>query len=179
MVTIGEKARNTKSSYRDPGTLNGALNLISQRTEGRAVYLVQVGSTRGRTSNYRNIITRNYGYLQDERQIAQVYQAADVLLYASRADTFPTVILESLACGTPVIATSVGGIPEQINHGSTGFLVPKGDYADMANRALQVLLDDQLRGQLSENAVRDVGMRFNLHHQARKYLDLYAEILSH
>jgi glycosyltransferase involved in cell wall biosynthesis len=53
-------------------------------------------------------------YQQDTEIVARYYQAGDIYLHAARADTFPNTVLEALACGTPVVATAVGGIPEQV-----------------------------------------------------------------
>ena len=70
-------------------------------------------------------------YQKDPEQVARYHQAADIYIHPARADTFPTTIIEALACGTPVVATAVGGIPEQIVEGKTGFLVPVGDAGAM------------------------------------------------
>lgn len=64
---------------------------------------------------------------------------------AAHADTFPTTVLEALACGIPVVATAVGGIPEQVQDGITGFLMPHGDAETMMARIVQIREDDELR----------------------------------
>ncbi len=101
------------------------------------------------------------------------YQAADVYLHPSRADTFPNVVLEALACGTPVVATAVGGIPEQIDDGVTGFLVPPGDSEAMAARVAQLLRDANMRRRLGENAADHARQRFSLDSQVDAYLEWY------
>jgi glycosyltransferase involved in cell wall biosynthesis len=53
-------------------------------------------------------------YQKDPAVVARYYQAADIYIHSARADTFPNTVLEALACGTPVVATAVGGIPEQV-----------------------------------------------------------------
>ena len=58
-------------------------------------------------------------------ELALYEKAANIYIHASRANTFPTSVLETMACGTPVIATAVGGIPEQIQDGDSSlFSVP-------------------------------------------------------
>jgi glycosyltransferase involved in cell wall biosynthesis len=64
---------------------------------------------------------------------------SDLCLCTTKADTINHAILEALVCGTPVVATAVGGIPEQIEGGVTGFLAPAGDAASMAARIEQLL----------------------------------------
>jgi glycosyltransferase involved in cell wall biosynthesis len=126
--------------------------------------------------------------------LARHYQAADLYLHAARADTFPTTVLEALACGTPVVATAVGGIPEQIRghapaggawdgalnpHGAeegTGSLVPPGNGPALAEAAGALLGDAQLLARLSENAARDARARFDAARCAQEYLAYYAAI---
>jgi glycosyltransferase involved in cell wall biosynthesis len=129
-------------------------------------------------------------YQKDPKRVAQYYQAADLYLHAAHADTFPTTILEALACGTPVVATAVGGIPEQIKslsannatnghppHEATGILVPPRDATAMAIAIEQLLADTSLLRQLGENAAVDARMRFGLEQQVDAYLNWYQEII--
>ncbi|MEE9405601.1 MAG: glycosyltransferase [Algisphaera sp.] len=80
-----------------------------------------------------------HGPVHDRQRMADHYRAADVFIHAAHAENYPTVILEALACHTPVIATAVGGIPEQIQHNTTGLLVPPQNAPAMA-RAIDTLL---------------------------------------
>jgi glycosyltransferase involved in cell wall biosynthesis len=117
--------------------------------------------------------------------MAQAYQAADVYLHAARADTFPLTVLEALACGTPVVATATGGIPEQVRSlrtsaaardaeglpetAPTGILTPPGDAA-AATRAVEQILDDvALRERLGAAAADDARARFDLEKQCDAY----------
>jgi glycosyltransferase involved in cell wall biosynthesis len=108
--------------------------------------------------------------------VARCYAAADVYVHAARADTFPNTVLEALACGTPVVATEVGGIPEQVDEARTGFLVPPGDAEALADRTTRVLLDAGLRQRMGMSAVEAVRERFDLGRQADAYLDWYYEL---
>ncbi len=80
----------------------------------------------------------------------------------SGADTFPTTVLEALACGAPVVASAVGGIPEQVVEGRTGFLVPVGEARAMAERVLDLLADEGLRLRMGRQAAEDAAWRFGL-----------------
>ena len=75
----------------------------------------------------------SFGYLHDEYSIILLYNAANAFVTPSLAENFPNTILESLACGTPVVGFNVGGIPDLITHKKTGYLVKYKDEIDLAN----------------------------------------------
>nr|WP_292491037.1 glycosyltransferase [Methanoculleus sp. 10] len=104
--------------------------------------------------------------------------AADLYLHPARAETFPNTVLEALACGTPVVASAVGGIPEQIVEGRTGCLVPVGDARAMAGRVLDLLADERLRLRMGRLAAGDAARRFGRERMVGEYLAFYDEILS-
>ncbi len=112
--------------------------------------------------------------------VARYYQAADVYLHAAFPDSenFPTTVLEALACGTPVIATVVGGIPEQIDEGVTGHLVPAQDSAALAHALGEILADETRRRQMADQCRRVAAARFDLGHQVHRHLEWYQEILA-
>jgi glycosyltransferase involved in cell wall biosynthesis len=87
------------------------------------------------------------------------------------------VVMEALACGTPVVATDVGGIPEMIRDGETGFLVPPGDSRAMAARIVQLLADDSLRASFGQKAATSAHLLFDLKQQVDSYLSWYETIL--
>jgi len=87
-------------------------------------------------------------------------------------------VFEALACGLPVVATAVDGIPEQIEEGRSGFLIPAGDAQAMADRVLQLLVNNSLRASISSTAA-DIAVRsFGVQKQVQAYLDWYEQILS-
>ena len=82
------------------------------------------------------------GYCEDEETIARCYAAADFLVYPTKADNQPRVLLEAMACGCPCVATDVGGVSELVAHGETGCLARAGD-ADGLREGIEALLDDR------------------------------------
>jgi glycosyltransferase involved in cell wall biosynthesis len=119
---------------------------------------------------------RYTGYVSEASRLATYYQAADVVLHAAHADNFPCVILEALACGTPVIATAVGGIPEEIDDGVTGWLVPKGDARAMARRVLEIAADPDLVRAMTAAASSRARREFAIDLQVSRYLDWFDEL---
>lgn len=114
---------------------------------------------------------------RDQSSVANYYQAADVYIHAAKVDNFPTTILEALACGLPVIATAVGGIPEQVADGQTGFLVPRGDHRTMAGAIHYLLEHSEKRQEMSQQAVRIARQYFGSMRMVDEYLSLYQKIL--
>lgn len=72
------------------------------------------------------------GVLRDEKAAAEAYRAADLYLHLAHQENAPCQIQEALACGTPVLAFSVGGIPEMLREGETGFLISRDERADLS-----------------------------------------------
>ncbi len=134
-------------------------------------------------------------FQHDRAQVAEYYRAADLYVHAARADTFPNTILEALACGTPVVATGVGGIPEQVRslqawsptanaasseslRSATGIIVEPGDGEALGKAAEYLLNNENVRMKASENAARDAQERFSLNGQVEAYLALYSRMLA-
>lgn len=117
------------------------------------------------------------GYVADETQLALLYSMADVYVLPSVEDNLPSVVLESLACGTPVVAFDTGGIPDMIEHRRTGWLVPPGDAAGLADGVRWALAGEggARRALLCRSAALE---RHPLATQARAYVDLYRELLA-
>ena len=89
-------------------------------------------------------------YVKDELK-SSYYKSADVFVLPSVMGTecFPLTILESMACGTPVVASEIGGIPDAVINGRSGFLVPPGDGESLATAIVNILNDNEKREDMS------------------------------
>ncbi len=87
----------------------------------------------------------------DPTSIAGVYDAADIYLNGSEIDNQPLSLLEAFACGLPIVTTDAGGIPDIVSDRKTGMVVPRGDYAQLAERAIEVLNNPLLASQMIQN----------------------------
>ena len=103
---------------------------------------------------------------------------ADVFVLPSRMESFGIVLLEALACGTPVVASSVGGIKCVVQGGVNGLLVPYGDVEGLAEGMLMLLRDRELASQLVAEGPRRIAERYGWMAVARQTLDLYEEAAS-
>jgi glycosyltransferase involved in cell wall biosynthesis len=117
------------------------------------------------------------GHLHDNLTLALAYSAADVFVCPSRQENFPNTILESLACGTPVAAFSVGGIPDMVEHGRNGYLAKPEDTADLAAGIALLMRDADLRQRMGQIGREKVEREFSFPVIARRHIALYEEIL--
>jgi glycosyltransferase involved in cell wall biosynthesis len=121
---------------------------------------------------FENLKYHRLGVINDERLMALVYSAADMTIIASREDNFPNVILESLCCGTPVIGTPAGGIPESIVNGRDGFVAESIKSECLAAAIRAGIACDFNRSLIASCAA----LQFDQAVQATRYLDLYREL---
>jgi D-inositol-3-phosphate glycosyltransferase len=82
------------------------------------------------------------------------YRACDIVCIPSVAESFGRTVIEAFACGTPVVATAVGGIREIVTHEQTGLLVDYGDEKNLAEAVRLMLERDRLRNEVKANARR-------------------------
>jgi glycosyltransferase involved in cell wall biosynthesis len=192
-ILVFTAARARENMFKDFDTVSRAASRIAAAITERRVICLAVGDT-GPTEVLDNGEIRFVPYRTDPREVAAFYQAADLYLHAAKADTFPTTILEALSTGLPVVATAVGGIPEEVRSlagapGSwsgtavdrtqaTGVLVDQEDADGMAAAATSILTDESLRAALSANAARDAAGRFDLQRQLDETIDWYREIIA-
>jgi glycosyltransferase involved in cell wall biosynthesis len=106
--------------------------------------------------------------------VMAVLDAADVLLHPTRADAFPTVLLQALAAGVPIVASGVGGIPEIVEDGRTGLLVPPPLTASaFANRLRSLVGDPGLRRALAERGRERFETEFTADRWAKRLRRVY------
>ena len=106
----------------------------------------------------------------DEKRLA--YSAADALLHPAPVDNFPNVVLEAMACGTPTIALPVGGLPEMVRPGVSGWLADQATPAALGDAVDRALLGDRLRESCRDLAKRE----YSLDLQGQRYVQLFAEL---
>lgn len=178
--------------FKDYQTLRDVISRISGQPSGREILFIALGEDApSERIGCAEIVF--VPYKTDASTVALYYQAADIYIHAAKVDTFPTSVLEALACGKPVVATGVGGIPEQVKslglqtsggfsptYGAdmaTGVLVTQGNAETMEKAIVSLLVDSNLRKRLGENAAQDARQHFSLDQQVRAYLEWYKEII--
>jgi glycosyltransferase involved in cell wall biosynthesis len=109
--------------------------------------------------------------------VAPALAQADLLLVTSRYESFCLAALEAMACGVPVVAPHVGGLPEVVRDGSSGLLFPPGDHAAAARMAAALLADPARHAAMRQAAVRHAA-RFGYARVVPLYADLYRGLLA-
>ena len=183
--------------WKDYDMLRSVVIQLARRLHNLRLLFVALGEdARGERIDHAEI--RFIPYQVTPEAVTRYYQAADIYVHAAKVDTFPNTILEALACGIPVVATAVGGIPEQVKalrpeaepgrtesaavafcgaEEATGLLVLPRDIEAMVWSLEQLLRHDTLRFQLGRNAADDASQRFNLDREVKDYQEWYVEIL--
>lgn len=111
------------------------------------------------------------------RDLQDIFQAMDLLVLPSHTEGLPNVVLEAFACGKPVVATSVGGVPELVENGRNGVLVPPGEPGVLGEAIVRCITEPSLREAYGRGAQSTVRSRFTFEQQTRGLESIYAEIL--
>jgi N-acetyl-alpha-D-glucosaminyl L-malate synthase BshA len=108
----------------------------------------------------------------------EVLVGADLFLLPSESESFGLAALEAMACHVPVIASDVGGLPEVVAHGETGYLFPVGDVDSMAEAAIRILQDDELRARLGRAARKRSVEHFDQDRVVARYREIYDRVVA-
>jgi glycosyltransferase involved in cell wall biosynthesis len=117
------------------------------------------------------------GFTQSDRLMASVYSAADVLLHPAVAENLANGIIESLACGTPVVAFRVGGIPDVVRDGETGYLARLRDVEDLSEGLRKVLLAQKMQPDIADQCRRTIETGYTLETELQRFASLYEEMV--
>ncbi len=123
------------------------------------------------------ITTINLGYVNSDRLKSIAYSAADLFIFPTRADNLPLVLQESMACGTPIVSFKVGGVPDLVRPGVTGYLAQPEDAQDFCHGIVQLLEDENLRQSMGKNCRAIALEEYPLELQAQRYIELYRQVL--
>ena len=160
--------------FKDFSTLKEALRLLGEKED---VVLIALGES-GPSESYGRARIDYVPHTFSVETIARYYQAANVYVHAALAENFPTTILEAMACGLPVVASRIGGIPEQVIDQKTGLLVDPASPKALATALSQVLGDPTYAKQLGLAGLTRLQNHFTLERQAQAYWQWYEELAS-
>jgi len=169
-------AQNMSSRRKGADLLIEALRHL--RATGVAdVRLVTVGAGGEEFAKLSPYPVLELGRLDDDHLLAAAYSAADLFVLPTRADNLPLVLMESIACGTPCVSFRVGGVPDIVRPGRTGWLAEPEDAADLARCLRQALERDELRERMRADCRKVAVKEYDVRIMARRYVALYEELL--
>jgi glycosyltransferase involved in cell wall biosynthesis len=179
--------------WKDFATLIAAMRQVAAGwTAAEPLMLVLVGAKDA--PRIEGMEVRAVPFVNDEGTLATWFRAADAYVHSAKVETFGNVLLEARACGTAVVTTAVGGIPEHVEglawpgapeatarHAldqATGVLARACDPQALAQAVSLLLHDGAVRERIAINGMRSVHARYGIEKQAAAYLRWYEEILA-
>ncbi len=146
-------------------------------TEFGDVTLLVMGAEDTKWPGSTSYKTKTLGYVESDEALAIVYSAADLFVLPTLAENLPNGILESMACGTPVLSFHVGGVPDAVRHLETGYLAPLADAEELANGLKMLLRDSTLRERMGRRSREIAEAHYPLDLQTARFLSLYQDVV--
>jgi L-malate glycosyltransferase len=169
------------SNFRPVKRIGDVLAIFGEVNRQRPCRLLLIGDGPERSQAERWV--RELGlearvlFLGKQDSFVELLASADVFLLPSEQESFGLAALEALSCGVPVVASDVGGVPELVDSGETGYLAPVGDVRAMADRVLSLVGDPARWRAFSQRARQRVLERFQLGPAMERYEALYRRAL--
>jgi glycosyltransferase involved in cell wall biosynthesis len=174
LVLFGAIASDRRKGFH---LLLSALHQIDKYRWKDRVELVVFGASQSAQLLDLGFNTHYLGYMRDDISLALIYSAADVMVVPSTQEAFGQTAIESLACGTPVVAFSATGLKDIVVHQQNGYLATPFEVEDLAAGIAWVLAEEERHQKLRFCAREKSLQNFTAEIQARRYLSLYEEIL--
>ncbi|MDO8514397.1 MAG: glycosyltransferase [bacterium] len=164
--------------------LEQALAVYADVADRSSAELVLIGDGPYRVEMEKRVVqkglrarTRFLGILRGE-VLVEAINACDVLLITSTSENQPMTLLQAMACGLPTVTADAGGLPEYVQDGVTGYIVPTMDTRLFADRIIKLLEDPTLANQFGE-AARKSAERFSPEHIAKEFEGVYNSLTFH
>jgi len=156
--------------------LQSALQNLPSSIGSKCEFLT-FGDTMSPVIDAYGIPHRNLGKVAGDIALSLVYSASDVYISPAIQEAFGLTVLESMACGTPVVAFDTGGAQDIIDHKSTGYLAKMCDADDLAEGIEWCLMNNENERRLSQNCRSRSISHFDINQVARQYASLYSRIV--
>ncbi|MCL6583650.1 MAG: glycosyltransferase family 4 protein [bacterium] len=123
---------------------------------------------------------RNYRYLGivTGQEKIKLLKESNIFILPSYSEGFSRAVLEAMAMGKPIICTPVGALREILKDGENGFLIPPGDFRQLARRIIQLLEDPELRNRMAQKNIDHVRRRFTAEKISARLADYFHEVLT-
>jgi N-acetyl-alpha-D-glucosaminyl L-malate synthase BshA len=169
------------SNFRALKRVDDVIRIFAEVRRSRTCELVLIGDGPERSRVERLVheegLTSSVTFLGQQLNFVEVLQGARAFLLPSASESFGLAALEALSCGVPVVASRIGGLPEVVEHGGSGFLEEVGDIAAMAASLARLLDDDALFARMSARAREMTLARFMREPIVDRYEAFYRQVL--
>jgi N-acetyl-alpha-D-glucosaminyl L-malate synthase BshA len=180
LAPAGHKILVHVSNFRPVKRIPDVIRIFSGVRRAMPATLILVGDGPDRDAAEKEADRLELGadvrFLGKVDQVAELLRGSDLLLLPSQTESFGLAALEAMACGVPVIATAVGGLPEVVVSGETGFLAPVGAVDAMAAEAIAILADAPRHARMRA-AAADRARAFATELVVPQYEALYEEVM--
>lgn len=169
------------SNFRPVKRVQDCVRILAEVRNHVPAKLVLVGDGPDRSDTER--LTRELGlwdhvyFLGKQSALPEILARADVFLLPSQQESFGLSALEAMACGVPIVATNIGGIPEVVRHGETGYIAELGDVTRMAKYCVELFTSPKKLAAFRENAIRRAVERFDIDLIVPMYESVYEQAL--
>lgn len=168
------KVKETRKGFQ---YLQDALRLLKSRRPDLPIELMVLGKAEPEALQALPYPFHAFGMVQDVATLAEIYGAADLFVIPSLEDNLPNTVMESLACGTPVVGFHTGGIPEMVGHLQEGFIAPQRDTAALSEGITWVAEQQTQVDGLRAAARRKVETHYANSVVSARYIRLYQSLL--
>jgi L-malate glycosyltransferase len=180
-ITPGEKVIIHVSNFRSVKRVPDVIEAFAKITEEVPSKLLLVGDGPEMSVICRLVndlkLKDKVLFLGKQDNVEELYSISDLMLLLSEKESFGLVALEAMACGVPCIGTDVGGIPEVISDGETGYICTLGNITDISRKAIKLLTDERLLDKFSSQSISLAKDRFSAARIVIQYEELYYELL--
>jgi glycosyltransferase involved in cell wall biosynthesis len=139
--------------------------------------IVGDGDARAKHERMAGSIQENVIFTGFRNDVCNLMSAADVFVLPSLSEGCPVVVLEASACGVPVIATGVGGVPDLVDNGNTGIVVKPRSVAELSQAILQMMGNPDLRSEMGRKGRERIEQRFTWDTTCSKLEEFYSELI--
>lgn len=181
LAPAGDRILVHVSNFRPVKRVTDVVRVFAGVRKALPATLVLVGDGPDRDAAEQEVdrlrLKKHVRFLGKVENAADVLRGGDLFLLPSVTESFGLAALEAMACGVPVVATAVGGVPEVVVDGETGALVPAGDVEGMTARALAILQDGAEHERLKRNAIARA-LEFSAERIVPRYEQVYQDVLA-
>jgi len=178
---FGEKILTHISNFREVKRVVDVVKIFALVEKAIPSRLLLVGDGPEMVKVEREVVKqgleRKVQFLGKQENVQDILQMADVFILPSEQESFGLVALEAMACGVPVVASRVGGLPEVVQHGKSGYLADVGDIRGMSEAVLKLLTDFSRYKAFSEQALIRARETFPVERAVNSYESVYQNVV--